>query len=141
MADPGSGITCCKPVNGQTYCWRARDLWKAVDDLGLKPIELPVSYFEKRGTLKWQMGERPLQDMAKIYTNRRETELDDSQRVHYDRIDNASLGYPIILKPTGDVFDGYHRLAKALALGYDKIWTMKFAYWPYNIALPDGGTH
>jgi hypothetical protein len=41
-------------------------------------------------------------------------------------IQNADLSYPILLSEDGEIFDGRHRIMKALSLGYSHIDAKRF---------------
>ena len=49
---------------------------------------------------------------------------------HIQLIDEASLAYPIILDSSGRVFDGMHRVVKALLAGRDAIDAVRFTCDP-----------
>ena len=49
---------------------------------------------------------------------------------HIQLIEEASLAYPIILDSTGRVFDGMHRVVKALLAGRDAIDAVRFTCDP-----------
>jgi len=52
---------------------------------------------------------------------------------HIQLVDEADLGYPIILCKSGRIMDGMHRVAKALLLGLNEVKAVKFTENP----LPD----
>jgi hypothetical protein len=54
---------------------------------------------------------------------------------HCVRINNADLSFPIIVGPTGEILDGMHRIAKALASGHR---TLRAVRLP---ALPPADEH
>jgi len=45
---------------------------------------------------------------------------------HYQRVENADLIEPIILRSNGFIFDGWHRLAKAILMGDRYLAAVKF---------------
>lgn len=54
----------------------------------------------------------------------------DSFIYHSKRMENANLEYPIILDTTGYICDGWHRIAKAILLGYTKIKAKRLLIMP-----------
>ncbi|MEQ8211632.1 MAG: hypothetical protein RH917_17530 [Lacipirellulaceae bacterium] len=49
---------------------------------------------------------------------------------HFARIERADLAHPIILDPNGQIFDGAHRVAKAMAKGQSTIKAVQMATLP-----------
>jgi len=49
---------------------------------------------------------------------------------HFVRMEKADAQYPIILDPNGQIFDGAHRVAKAMANGQTKIKAVKLKEIP-----------
>lgn len=45
---------------------------------------------------------------------------------HMDAVNNADLGYPIILDEDGEIMDGRHRLMKAILTGEKSIKAVRF---------------
>lgn len=50
--------------------------------------------------------------------------------LHAKRIYEASLEFPVILSPEGEVMDGMHRVARAWLLGMKEILAVKFTEFP-----------
>jgi hypothetical protein len=50
--------------------------------------------------------------------------------VHYERVTNADLNEPLILRSDGFVMDGWHRIVKAILLDSDELPAKQFAIDP-----------
>lgn len=96
---------------GGDYCqWNVLRLWDLAESLPVrtKPI---VELKELENT--W------LQDL-------RHPSTADFPDAEWERIMEADLNYPIILSSTGEIMDGYHRVAKAFSLGIPTIQYRQF---------------
>ena len=49
---------------------------------------------------------------------------------HFVRIEKVNMDYPIILDPNGQIFDGAHRVAKAMTNGQTTIKAVKVEVMP-----------
>jgi hypothetical protein len=49
---------------------------------------------------------------------------------HIKRMDEASMDYPIIMTPDGQILDGYHRILKALYTGNVELEAYKLDEFP-----------
>jgi len=50
--------------------------------------------------------------------------------VHYEKVSQANLDYPIIINAEGGIMDGRHRLVKAILEGRESIKAVKFVVTP-----------
>ena len=82
--------------------WNASTLWKAAEGLEAKPLLVEHLATDYKESLKFAP-------------------------VDYEDVD---LSYPIILNPEGYIADGFHRLAKAIALGQRFIMAVKLPEMP-----------
>jgi hypothetical protein len=80
--------------------WRMAQLWKLAKGLPVKKVLL--SELDGFDEVHWFGG-----GMNVLPTCRAIAE-------HARDIYNADLSYPIIISPTGEVLDGWHRICKAL---------------------------
>ncbi|MBT8092249.1 MAG: hypothetical protein KJN77_04375 [Gammaproteobacteria bacterium] len=77
----------------------------------------------------------PLSDIAELdethwYEHEGDSPTCRSLLKHMQLIDEADLGYPIILDQDGRVMDGMHRVCRAVREGKDSILAVRFATSP-----------
>lgn len=87
--------------------WQVASLWKEAEHLPVYEVPISLLHVDER---IWTAEARSPQGIIK----------------HLNAIENADLDYPIILSSSGHVMDGYHRIAKALMLGYNTIKAVQF---------------
>jgi len=79
-------------------------------------------YFYPSKDLIKQKGIEFELDLKSIKMQNRWDELNCSGMAeHYLRLQTADLEHPIIIAMCGQILDGYHRIAKALSMGIDKL--------------------
>ena len=96
---------CCEPPepDGSMRFFRTRELWELVANLPAKKVRLSeIAGFDE---VHWFGGGMNLQPTCRAIA------------LHARDIYDADLTYPIILSPTGEVLDGWHRICKAFLLG------------------------
>lgn len=101
-------------VGEKYHVWYTERLWEATKDLPVIQVELEslkhldaVCWFEE--------------DFPPTLRNVVE---------HFVRMERVETGYPIILDPNGQLFDGAHRVAKALAQGESTIRAVQMTELP-----------
>ena len=109
--------------NGTT--WQVSDLHKLTKDMPHEDVSL--SEFDGYLNKKLPWGKK------KDLTFKRLLE-------HLDRVDNADLNYPILVTPEGRLYDGTHRLIKALRDKQDTIKAIRFATEPPG-GVKDAAVH
>lgn len=77
---------------------------------------------------KFKVMEIPLIHLS-IYHNYKNLSLRDMV-MHMDAIEKADLNFPIILDQDGDIFDGRHRVMKAMYLRHETIKAVRFDFNP-----------
>jgi hypothetical protein len=113
-----------KPVNietdltGHDFTWGKR-VWKItsliqhVKDQGLEVFDLPLCGINL-STSVWETGDVSVKSFVK----------------HWKRANETDLKYSVILDDDGFIMDGWHRVAKALFLGYSTIKAVRFDKTP-----------
>jgi hypothetical protein len=97
--------------NGQAQRWVVPRLWEAAKGL---PVHLVAI-----DTLPYLFdGDSWLRNWANP----------DDPQVQFEasRTAAADLAYPVILHPNGHLMDGYHRVCKALQLGFTHVQSVRF---------------
>ncbi len=89
--------------------WYARTLIRLSEDFPV--FEVDVSSIDL-GVMPWNVG-----NILMI--------LD-----HVNDINNCDLSYPVIMSPTGWIMNGWHRVAKAILTGVQKIKAVRFQELP-----------
>ncbi len=103
-----------KIVDGKRYIWFTEKLWKISKDFEV--FEVNVEDFPELDMDCW-FGNDTKPTLRKIAE-------------HCDKINMASLKYPIILNSDGSLMDGGHRLCKALISGIKTVKAVKFESMP-----------
>lgn len=99
---------------GISRYWEIERIWQLAESL---PIEaLKISEINGPDQVTWFAPDQPP-------TCRAIAE-------HCRRINNADLSYPVILTEDYRVFDGMHRIAKAIMLGHETIQARRFPVNP-----------
>lgn len=87
--------------------WRMHQLWELAEGLPVKRIRLnELDGFDE---VRWFGGPRNIQPTCRAIAE------------HARDIRAADLSYPIILSPTGEVLDGWHRVCKAFVEGVTEL--------------------
>jgi hypothetical protein len=108
----------CEPpqADGSMRFWRMEQLWKLAEGLPVRKVRLTeLDAFDE---VHWFGG-----GMNILPTCRAIAE-------HARDIYNADLSYPIILSPTGEVLDGWHRICKAFLEGIEEVNAVQLAILP-----------
>lgn len=95
---------------GSTY-WYVTDLWKHAENFD--SFDMPLAGID--ASCSRQLADS-IYDLA----------------YQIKRVENASLDYPIILTPQGQVADGCHRIAKALSKGLTTIKAIRLSSMPIS---------
>jgi len=100
---------CCEPprADGSMRFWRMQQLWELAE--GLPKMKICLSQLDGFDDVHWFGGPRNLQPTCRAIAE------------HARDIQAADLSHPIILSPTGEVLDGWHRICKAFVQGVDEI--------------------
>lgn len=93
--------------------WPAQLLYEAAAEQGCVPYVLPIQHLDLTDSMENWDGSR-IADVA--FTAR--------------RIMRTNLDYPIILGPLGNIMDGWHRVAKAVALGKPHVMALRLKTLP-----------
>ena len=88
-------------VADKYYVWHTEKLWEATKDLPRTHVE--IESLQHLDAVCWFDDDFPA-------TLRNVVE-------HFVRMERVDTSYPIILDPNGQLFDGAHRVAKAMARG------------------------
>ena len=87
--------------------WRMHQLWDLAK--GLPVIKVRLKELEGFDEVRWFGGPRNLQPTCRAIAE------------HARDIYATDLRYPIILSPTGEVLDGWHRICKAFVEGVEEL--------------------
>lgn len=101
-------------VGGKYHVWHLEKLWEATKDLPVINVELES--LKHLDAVCWFDDHFPP-------TVRHVVE-------HFVRMERVDIDYPIILDPDGQLFDGAHRVAKALARGQSTIQAVQLTEVP-----------
>jgi hypothetical protein len=99
----------CEPPrqDGSMRFWRMVQLWELAEDLPTKKVRL--SELDGFDQVRWFGGPLHTQPTCRAIAE------------HARDIFAADLSYPIILSPTGEVLDGWHRICKAFVEGVEEL--------------------
>jgi hypothetical protein len=93
--------------------WYTEKLW--IQSRDLSTFEIDISSIKELDKDCWFGEKKPtLREIAR----------------HCEKINNASLKYPIILNADGSLMDGGHRLCKAILEGHKTIKAVQFTSMP-----------
>jgi hypothetical protein len=87
--------------------WRMSQLWELAEGLPTKKVRL--SELDGFDEIAWFGGPRNIQPTCRAIAE------------HARDILAADLSYPIILAPTGEVLDGWHRICRAFVEGIEEL--------------------
>lgn len=87
--------------------WRMHQLWETAEGLPVKQVRL--SELQGFDEVRWFGGPRNLQPTCRAIAE------------HARDIQASDLSCPIILSPTGEVLDGWHRICKAFVEGVEEL--------------------
>jgi hypothetical protein len=99
----------CEPpqADGSMRFWRMHQLWELATGLPVKKVRLSeLSGFDE---VCWFGGPLNLRPTCRAIAE------------HARDIYASDLSYPIILSPTGEVLDGWHRICKAYLEGVEEL--------------------
>ena len=115
--------------------WRMEQLWELAQGLPVKTVRL--SELEGFDDVRWFGGPMNLRPTCRAVAE------------HARDIYQADLTCPIILSPTGEVLDGWHRICKAFVLGTEELPAVQLTRLPpyrwrvlptgEEVPIPDGG--
>jgi hypothetical protein len=108
---------CSRIVKGKRYTWNVVDLWQFVKNEKIEIEEKNVNEFNLNFN-PWFISPDNF-TIAKFI-------------VHYGKVRNSNLSYPIILDPENNILDGVHRLVKSVLEGEEKINCVKLKFYPIN---------
>src|SRR5262245_10742712 len=100
---------CCEPpeADGSMRFWRMHQLWELAEGLPVKKVRL--SELDGFDEVRWFGGPRNIHPTPRTIAE------------HARDIYESDLSYPIILSPTGEVLDGWHRICKAYLEGVEEL--------------------
>jgi len=100
---------CCEPPreDGSMRFWRMNQLWELAEGLPIRKVRL--SDLEGFDEVCWFGGPQNIQPTCRAIAE------------HARDINAADLSQPIILSPTGEVLDGWHRICKAFVEGVEDL--------------------
>ena len=101
-------------VGDKYHVWYTEQLWKSVENCPV--IEIEIESLRHLDGVCWF-------DDAFPATLRNVVE-------HFMRMERVDTSYPIILDPAGQLFDGAHRVAKAMSRGETTIKAVKMKEMP-----------
>ena len=94
-------------ADGSMRFFRMQELWQLARNLPIKKVRL--SELEGFDEVHWFGGGMNIQPTCRAIAQ------------HARDICQADLSYPIILSPTGEVLDGWHRICKAFLQGIEEL--------------------
>lgn len=94
--------------------WDAETLIRAAKEQGCEPFDYPLGFVDLTMACMFPIDPFCLDDFAH----------------HLKRCMQTDLEHPIILGPLGNILDGFHRLAKAVALDMDVIKAVRLREMP-----------
>ena len=99
----------CEPpqADGSMRFFRTQQLWELAAGLPIKRVRL--SELDGFDEVHWFGGDMNLRPTCRAIAQ------------HAWDIYEADLSYPIILSPTGEVLDGWHRICKAFLQGIEEL--------------------
>ena len=100
---------CCEPPqpDGSMRFHRMHQYWELAQSLPVKKVRL--SELDGFDEVRWFGGPRNLLPTCRAIAE------------HARDIYEPDLSYPIILSPTGEVLDGWHRICKAFLQGIEEL--------------------
>ena len=101
-------------IDGRYHVWHTERLWKAAE--GLPVSEIEIDSLKHVDSVCWFDDHFPP-------TLRNVVE-------HFTRMEQVDMSYPIILDPSGQLLDGAHRVAKAMANGQATIRAVRLPELP-----------
>jgi len=109
---------CCEPPDseGSMRFFRMYQLWELAAGLPIKKIRL--SEIDGFDEVRWFGGPRNILPTCRAIAE------------HARDIYEADLSYPIILSPTGEVVDGWHRVCKAFVQGIEELDAVQLTTMP-----------
>lgn len=87
--------------------WRMQQLWELAEGLPTKKVRL--SELDGFDEVRWFGGPRNIQPTCRAIAE------------HARDINAVDLSHPIILSPTGEVLDGWHRICRAFVEGVEEL--------------------
>lgn len=93
--------------------WKASDLYALANKLKLKPFDYPLAAFDQTN--------KPFR-----------MECMDDFIFQCNRVKNCDPHKPIMFDDLGQIADGYHRICKAILLGWTSIKAYRLPYMPDN---------
>ncbi len=87
--------------------WRMHQLWELAE--GLPPKKVRLSELNGFDEVRWFGGPRNIQPTCRAIAE------------HARDIHAADLSHPIILSPTGEVLDGWHRICRAFVARLEEL--------------------
>lgn len=99
-------------INGDKV-WKVASLIQQVEDQKLDVFDLPLCCIDLSVSV-WGPGDLRIKDFVE----------------QWKIADEVNLDYPVILDDNGFIMDGWHRVAKALFLGYSTIKAVRFDKTP-----------
>ena len=108
----------CEPPgsDGSMRFFRTRELWELARHLPIKKVSL--SELAGFDDVHWFGGGMNIQPTCRLIAQ------------HARDIYEADLSYPIILSPTGEVLDGWHRICKAFLQGLEYLDAVQLTTMP-----------
>ncbi len=96
--------------------WRMHQLWELAAGLPVKKVRL--SELDGFDDVRWFGGPMNIRPTCRAIAE------------HARDIIAADLSYPIIISPTGEVLDGWHRICKAFLEGIEELDAVQLATLP-----------
>jgi hypothetical protein len=108
----------CEPprADGSMRFFRTRQLWELASGLPIKKVRL--SEIDGFDEVRWFGGGMNVRPTCRAIAQ------------HARDIYAADLSYPIILSPTGEVLDGWHRICKAFLHGIEELDAVQLTAMP-----------
>jgi hypothetical protein len=108
----------CEPPrpDGSMRFRRMHQLWELAKGLPVKKVRL--SELDGFDEVQWFGGPRNILPICRAIAE------------HARDIYESDLGYPIILSPTGEVLDGWHRICKAFLQGIEELDAIQLTTMP-----------
>jgi hypothetical protein len=109
---------CCEPPrsDGSMRFFRTQQLWELGEGLPIKKVRL--SELDGFDDVRWFGGGMNVRPTCRAMAQ------------HARDIYAADLSYPIILSPTGEVLDGWHRICKAFLQGIEELDAVQLTAMP-----------
>jgi hypothetical protein len=109
---------CCEPPqpDGSMRFHRMHQFWELAKSLPVKRVRL--SELDGFDEVRWFCGPRNILPTCRVIAE------------HARDIYECDLSYPIILSPTGEVLDGWHRICKAYVQGVAELDAVQLTTMP-----------